>query len=79
MTQKNKETFESQLAELENIVHTLEGGELPLEESMKLYERGVKLTTQCAARLREAKLRVEELQPKKDLEKEKGGDADGNQ
>ncbi len=54
-------SFEEALTELETLVQKLEQGELSLEESMLLYERGVKLTALCNARLKGAKLKIEEL------------------
>lgn len=53
--------FEQALAELERIVHELEGGELGLEESLRLYERGVGLVRRCAAQLDAAEARVKVL------------------
>ena len=61
-------SFEEALTELEGITQTLESGELPLEESLKLYERGVRLTNQCNARLKAAKLKIEELKNTADEE-----------
>lgn len=46
---------------LQQIVEKLEGGSLPLEESLALYEEGVKLTTFCDKELKGAKLRISEL------------------
>ncbi len=54
-------TFESSLAELEKIVGQLENGELPLEESLKLFEVGVKLSRECRERLSDAERRIEVL------------------
>jgi exodeoxyribonuclease VII small subunit len=53
--------FEAALAELDTIVKKLEEGDLPLEESLKLYERGVHLSRFCHARLEEAERRIELL------------------
>ena len=53
--------FEQALAELEKIVHGLESGNTGLEESIRLYERGVSLRQHCEARLKDAQLRVEKL------------------
>jgi len=55
------ETFEKSLTRLESIVSRLEGGELPLEESLTLFEEGVGLVKQCSRRLDEAERRVERL------------------
>ena len=54
-------TFESSLAELEKIVEQLENGDLPLEESLKLFETGVKLSRECRERLSDAERRIEVL------------------
>ena len=53
--------FESAIAELETIVKTLEDGDLALEKSLELYERGVQLSRFCHARLEEAEKRIEIL------------------
>lgn len=54
-------TFEQAFAELEDIVNRLESGELSLEESVALYERGQKLARLCGAMLDAAELRVQQL------------------
>jgi exodeoxyribonuclease VII small subunit len=54
-------SFEQALAELEQIVQKLEKGELPLEESLKLYEDGIRLSRLCHAKLEEAEGRIEVL------------------
>jgi len=53
--------FEAALAELDTIVKKLEEGDLPLEESLKLYERGVHLSRFCHAQLEAAERRIEIL------------------
>lgn len=53
--------FEAALAELEALVRKMEEGSLPLEASLKAFERGVKLTRTCQAALRAAELRVKAL------------------
>src|SRR6476661_5451998 len=53
--------FESAIAELETIVKTLEDGDLALEKSLALFERGVALSRFCHAKLEEAERRVEIL------------------
>ena len=55
------ETFESQLAALEKIVRELERGDLPLEESLRLFEQGVRLSRECQERLNQAERRIELL------------------
>ena len=54
-------TFETALAELEQIVSRLEAGELTLEESLALFERGQQLADYCNNMLDNASLRVEQL------------------
>jgi exodeoxyribonuclease VII small subunit len=53
--------FEKSLAELEVLVAKLEEGDVPLEEALKTFERGVALTRQCQAALRVAQQKVEVL------------------
>jgi exodeoxyribonuclease VII small subunit len=53
--------FESAIAELESIVKTLEEGDLALEKSLALFERGVQLSRFCHGKLEEAERRVEIL------------------
>lgn len=56
-----KKTFEASLSELEAVVKQLESGDLPLEESLKLFEDGVKLSRECRERLTSAERRIEIL------------------
>ncbi|HTI41245.1 MAG TPA: exodeoxyribonuclease VII small subunit [Vicinamibacterales bacterium] len=53
--------FEGAIAELESIVKKLEEGDLPLETSLQLYERGVQLSRFCHAQLEQAEKRIEIL------------------
>ena len=53
--------FEVSLEELEKIVKELEAGDLPLERSLELFERGVGLSEQCRKQLEDAETRVESL------------------
>lgn len=53
--------FEQSLAELEALVTRLEHGDVPLEEALKTFERGVVLTRQCQTALRSAQQKVEVL------------------
>jgi exodeoxyribonuclease VII small subunit len=59
--------FEAAIAELESIVKKLEEGELPLEQSLELYERGMKLSRFCHSRLEEAERRIEVLNERGEL------------
>jgi len=54
-------SFEAALAELEQVVTRLERGDVPLEDSITLYERGAKLKAHCEARLQAAQMRVEAI------------------
>jgi exodeoxyribonuclease VII small subunit len=53
--------FEQALRALEEIVHKLESGEAPLDESIALYERGNQLRTLCQQRLDAAKVRIDAI------------------
>lgn len=53
--------FEKSLSELEQLVAKLEQGDVPLEEALKTFERGVALTRQCQTALRSAQQKVEIL------------------
>ena len=55
-------TFEQAFAELEESVRTLERGDLPLEESLALYERGQELAAYCAKLLDEAELKITQIE-----------------
>lgn len=53
--------FEKKLGRLEEIVQKMEKGELALEDSLKLFEEGVKLSRECHQRLNEAEAKVKKL------------------
>ena len=59
--------FEAAIAELESIVKKLEDGDLTLETSLQLYERGVQLSRFCHGRLEDAERRVEVLNERGEL------------
>lgn len=59
--------FEAAVAELEGIVKKLEEGDLPLERSLELYERGVQLSRFCHAQLEQAERRIEILDERGEL------------
>ena len=59
--------FEAAIAELEAIVRKLEEGDLALEKSLELYERGVQLSRFCHARLEDAEKRIEVLNERGEL------------
>lgn len=56
-----KEKFEEAIKRLEEIVETMERGDLSLEESLKAFEEGIKLVRICTKKLEEAERRVEML------------------
>lgn len=58
MAEEKEIKFEEALARLEAVVDRLESGELPLEESLRLFEEGVHLTKVCSDRLEEAERRI---------------------
>jgi exodeoxyribonuclease VII small subunit len=76
--QDNVKDFESAIAELEAIVKTLEEGDLPLEKSLELFERGVQLSRFCHARLEEAERRIEILNERGELRAAPPGLAPGD-
>lgn len=55
-------SYEESYARLQNVLEALESGDLPLEESLRIYELGTHLTTHCAQKLEEAELRVRRWQ-----------------
>ena len=58
--------FESAIAEADNIARALEEGDLPLETSLELYERGVTLSRYCHGRLEAAERRIDVLNERGD-------------
>ena len=58
---KKEESFEQAMKGLEEIVQRLEDGDLPLEESLSLFEEGIRLTRVCSSRLDKAEKRIEVL------------------
>ncbi len=73
---KKQETFEELYTELEETVQKLEAGNLTLDESLALYERGMELARRCGAQLDQAELRVKELTPGADEFVSEKDDAD---
>ena len=63
---ENNKDFETSLKKLEQIVSDLENGELPLEESIKTFEEGVKLTKHCQNLLSKAEIKIQKLVESKD-------------
>ncbi|MEO5699010.1 MAG: exodeoxyribonuclease VII small subunit [Casimicrobiaceae bacterium] len=62
MTSDSPASFEAALTELEKIVATMEGGQLPLKESLAAYERGAALLQFCQNALRDAQQQVQVLE-----------------
>lgn len=60
MNRKNV-TFEENMHRLEQIVRTMERGEVPLEESLKLFQEGTELVSACGKLLDEAELQVKKV------------------
>ncbi len=63
-------SFEKLFTELEETVARLEGGDLSLDESLVLFQRGTELAKKCAAMLDQAELRVKELAPSENFDAE---------
>jgi len=63
MTKKDKQdfNFESALKNLEQLVSSMENGELSLEDSLKAFEKGIKLTRECQTALKEAEQKIQIL------------------
>ena len=53
--------FEKKIKELENIVEKLGSGELSLEDSIKFYEKGIKLSHECSRQLNKSEEKVQQL------------------
>lgn len=60
---KSKEKFEDCLKELENILEKLENEEVALEDALKFYEEGIKLSKKCEKILNDAKQKITVLDP----------------
>lgn len=60
MNQKNQ-TFEESMRRLEQIVRTMERGEVPLEESIRLFQEGTELARSCGKLLEDAQLQVSKI------------------
>lgn len=64
MSEQKNITFESAMSELEHIVQQLESGDLELQQSLQLFERGIELTRLSQSRLQEAEQKVQILMEK---------------
>ena len=62
VTPESPPSFEAALAELEALVATMEGGQLPLAQSLSAYKRGAELLAYCQAALKDAQLQVDVLE-----------------
>jgi len=60
MSEKSK-TFEESMQRLEQIVRAMERGDVPLEESLKLFQEGTELVRSCAKLLDDAQLQVKKI------------------
>ena len=58
---KKTESFEHSLKRLEEIVQTLEAGNVPLDETLKMYEEGIQISKQCLDKLSQAELKIKRL------------------
>ncbi len=58
---KAKMTFEQAMKRLEEIAQSLEGGDIPIEDSIKMYEEGIKLIEFCENKLNEAEKKIQKL------------------
>jgi len=56
---KTQQTFEKRLERVKEIVALLEGGDLPLEQGVKLFQEGVRLSRECGTELEQARIIVE--------------------
>jgi exodeoxyribonuclease VII small subunit len=61
MSSEKPPSFEAGLDQLEKVVKELESGDLPLEKSIELFEKGMALSEQCRKQLEEAETRIEML------------------
>ncbi len=63
-SKEKDQSFESLFSELEATVAKLEAGDLALDESLALFQRGMELAKKCGERLDKAELRIKELVPR---------------
>ena len=61
MAKKEELTFEENLKKLENIVDQLESGEIDLEKSVKLYEKGMLLKKNCEEKLKKVEMQIKKI------------------
>lgn len=63
---KNNMTFEASMQRLEQIVRAMERGDVPLDESLKLFQEGTELVRNCEKLLSEAQLQIEKVMTAQD-------------
>ena len=61
MNKKNELSFEESLKELENIVDQLESGDIDLDKSVKLYEKGMLLKKNCEDKLKNVEIQIKKI------------------
>jgi exodeoxyribonuclease VII small subunit len=66
MEEKERLSFEEALKQLESIVEQLESPEITLEDSVKLYEKGMELSKQCTQVLHQAELKIQQVNSQQD-------------
>ncbi len=66
MNNENKQSFEKNLSELEQVVKALEGSDITLDDMIALFERGVKLTRECTQALDNAEQKITVLMKNRD-------------
>lgn len=76
MSKENK-TFEASMARLEEIVRAMERGEVPLDESLKLFQEGTELVRSCSRLLDEAQLQISKIVTAPDGSPKEEGFQDG--
>ncbi|THB62934.1 MAG: exodeoxyribonuclease VII small subunit [Gammaproteobacteria bacterium] len=60
----SKNNFEDSITQLDKLVSEMESGDMPLERSLELFEKGINLTNECQKLLSEAELKIETLSQK---------------
>lgn len=66
MSEKERQSFEDALKQLESIVEQLESQEITLEDSVKLYEKGMELSKMCNEVLQQAELKIQQVNEQQD-------------
>lgn len=71
---KTQQTFEKRLERVKEITALLEGGDLPLEQGVKLFQEGVRLSRECGAELEQARVIVESAGQEQAAQSDASGD-----